>query len=197
MPTTTFGPADLDRLRAEHPDLRILDVRTPGEFAEAHIAGSYNVPLPDLDEHRAELTADAAGPVVLVCRSGQRASTAEAQLADAGLDRIHVLAGGVLEWERTGRTLVRVEGDVPWALERQIRLVAGGIVAASIAASVAWVPARFVAGAIGLGLVLAAVTDTCLMGMVLARLPYNRRRANTCDMPAVVSHLTAGGEGAR
>ncbi len=34
MPTTTFGPADLDRLRADHPDLRILDVRTPGEFAE-------------------------------------------------------------------------------------------------------------------------------------------------------------------
>lgn len=122
---------------------------------------------------------------------------AESQLADAGLHRIHVLDGGILGWERAGRDVARVEGDAPWVLERQIRLVAGGIVALSIAASLAWPAARYLAGAVGLGLVVAAVTDTCVMGMVLARLPYNRRRANTCDMPTVVSHLTAGGEGSR
>lgn len=61
-----------------------------------------------------------------------------------------------------------------WALERQIRLVAGGIVLVSIVFSVWWPGARFVAGAIGLGLTVAAVTDTCLMGKLLMKLPYNR-----------------------
>lgn len=61
-----------------------------------------------------------------------------------------------------------------WALERQIRLVAGSIVLVSIIASVWWPPARFLAGAIGLGLTVAAITDTCLMGTLLMKLPYNR-----------------------
>jgi hypothetical protein len=61
-----------------------------------------------------------------------------------------------------------------WALERQIRLVAGSIVLLAIIASIWWSPARYVAGAIGLGLTVAAITDTCLMGKLLMKLPYNR-----------------------
>jgi rhodanese-related sulfurtransferase len=183
-------PADLTRLRAEHPDIRILDVRTPGEFAVRHIPGSYNVPLHDLAEHRDEL-ASATGPVVVVCESGRRAEQAEGRLAGAGLPSVHVLDGGVAAWEAAGHPLVRPEpGGAPWALERQVRLVAGGIVAAAVAASVVWPPARFVAGAIGAGLVVAALTDTCAMGMVLARLPWNRR-SGTCDLPTVVAPLTS------
>ena len=173
----------------------MIDVRTPGEFAGRHIPGSYNVPLYDLAQHRAELTASAAGPVVLVCESGRRAGIAEAQLADSGLASVHVLDGGVTAWETGGLPLARVEGeDVPWALERQVRLLAGGIVASAIAASTVWPPARFLAGAVGAGLVIAAVTDTCAMGLTLAKLPYNRRRRATCDMPNVVAQITQPSE---
>ena len=179
MPATTpLRPTDLDRLRVEHPDLRIVDVRTPGEFAGRHIPGSYNVPLPQLREHRTELTASAAGPVVLVCESGRRASQAEQQLADAGLGQVHVLDGGGAAWEA-------------WSLDRQVRLVAGSIVAVSVAASVVWPPAAYVAGVMGAGLAVAALTDTCAMGMALAKLPYNTRQRGTCDLPAVVSQITA------
>lgn len=188
---TTLRPADLDRLRSEHPDLRIVDVRTPGEFAGRHIPGSYNVPLPQLSEHRAELTSEATGPVVLVCESGRRAGQAERQLADAGLARVHVLDGGVAAWESTGLDLVRPEGPAPWGLERQVRLVAGSIVATSIAASVVWPPARYVAGFVGAGLTFAALTDTCTMGMALSKLPYNTRQRGSCDLPVVVSQITA------
>lgn len=200
MPTTptAFAPTDLERLRTEHPDVRVLDVRTPGEFAARHIPGSYNVPLPDLSEHQAELTASDAGPVVLVCESGRRAGMAEQQLVEAGLGRIHVLDGGVAAWERSGRELAKLDtDDAPWALERQVRLVAGSIVLASILASVAWPPARYLAGAVGAGLVFAAASDTCAMGMLLGRLPYNRRQQGTCDMPSVVAQITQPQEVAR
>lgn len=188
--TTTLHPSDLQRLRDAHPDLRLVDVRTPGEFAARHIPGSYNLPLAELGDHEAELRA-ATGPVVLVCESGRRAEQAESRLAQAGFPNVHVLDGGVAAWAGVGLAVARADGvALPWTLERQVRLVAGGVVAAAIAASVVFPPARFVAGAIGAGLVVAAVTDTCAMGQALAKLPYNRRRPTGCDLPTIVDQLS-------
>jgi rhodanese-related sulfurtransferase len=186
-------PAELEQLRETVPDLRIVDVRTPGEFAERHVPGSYNVPLPQLAEHRRELH-EARTPVVLVCQSGRRASAAEAQLRSAGLDAVHVLDGGIAAWEAAGLPIARPAPGTraPWNLERQVRLAAGGIVAASIAVSVAVPAARYVAGAVGLGLTIAALTDTCAMGNLLARLPYNRRTGSAgCDLPTVVDIIAS------
>lgn len=187
--TAVLHPNDLVTLRSERPDTRIIDVRTPGEFAGGHIAGSYNVPLPDLTAHRAELTAPGAGPVVLICQSGRRAETAQGHLADIGLAEIRILDGGVAAWTGAGLPLERLEGAGGWTIERQVRGVAGAIVLLSILASLAWTPARFIAGAIGAGLLIAALTDTCAMGMLLARMPWNRS-APTCDMPTIVRTLT-------
>jgi rhodanese-related sulfurtransferase len=188
--TDTVQPADLARLHIDHPDMRIIDVRTPGEFAARHIPGSYNVPLPMLAEHHDELRRHQTGPVVLVCQSGRRAGLAEAKLREGGFEAVHVLDGGMLAWERSSMPIARLErDDSPWTLERQVRLAAGAIVAAAILVSIRWPAARFLAGAVGAGLVFAAVTDTCAMGRLLARLPYNTR-GSSCDMPTVVSHLT-------
>lgn len=184
----TFRPEDLADRRRSDPGIHVVDVRTPGEFASRHIPGSFNVPLPDLAEHRDVLVA--AGPVALVCESGRRAGLAERQLREAGLDQIHVLDGGVAAWEAQGFEVQHARTqDAPWSLERQVRLVAGALVAGAVALSVAWPSARFAAGAVGVGLVGAAVTDTCAMGSVLSRLPHNRRRGG-CDLPTVASALT-------
>jgi rhodanese-related sulfurtransferase len=185
-----FGPAELESLQREQPELRMIDVRTPAEFASGHISGSYNVPLPDLAEHRQELTSTGAGPVVLICRSGRRADTASTQLHAAGLDDLHVLAGGVDGWHASGRPLRRLEDAHGWTIERQVRLVAGAVVTVGTIASIRWPSARFVAGGLGLGLLVAALTDSCAMGNVLARLPFNRRR-DLCDLPSLVSTITA------
>lgn len=185
----TFRTDDLVRLRADEPALHVIDVRTTGEFARRHIPGSYNVPLPDLAEHRAELSATGTS-VVLVCESGHRAGLAERQLRETGFDAVHVLEGGVKTWEAQGLPLERSHAaTAPWTLERQVRFVAGAIVASAVAVSVVWPPARFAAGAVGFGLVVAAVTDTCAMGLALARLPYNRRGPG-CDLPTIASTLT-------
>lgn len=181
---------EFDRLLAERPDLRVVDVRTPGEFAAGHITGSYNVPLPTLAEHQSELQQPGVGPVVLVCKSGRRATAGQTALRTAGLVEVHVLDGGMDAWQAAALPIAKIEtAGVPWTLERQVRLVAGSIVLVSIVLSVVWPSFRFVAGAIGLGLVVAAVTNTCTMGALLARLPYNRR-AVACDLPTIVSELS-------
>ena len=187
LQTATISPAEL---RAR-PDLgakvRLLDVRTPGEFAGGRIAGSHNVPLPELGAHAGALVAGPATEIVVVCQTGGRARQAAEVLRSAGHDSVAVLDGGVAAWQADGGA---VEADKEtWALERQVRLVAGSLVATSILTSLKFPAARFLAGAVGSGLVFAAVSNTCMMGNLLAKLPYNR--ADAADVERAVQALTA------
>ena len=95
-------PDELVRLRAERPDVRLLDVRTPGEFRAQRIEGSHNVPLDMVEQHAPELRGE-RGPVVIVCRSGARACMADELLRAAGVPDVHVLDGGVLAWDEAGQ----------------------------------------------------------------------------------------------
>jgi rhodanese-related sulfurtransferase len=165
--------------------IKILDVRSPAEFEAAHIPGSYNVPLDRLPEHRHELRG-LEQPMVLVCRSGARARQAELLLREIGLWQLSVLDGGLQAWERAGLELVR--GRQRWSLERQVRAVAGSLVLlGTLGGLLAWPPLVFLAVFVGAGLLFAGLTDTCLMGMLLLRLPYNR--GATCDLPSVMAEL--------
>lgn len=176
-----------ERLSSEDAP-RVLDVRTPAEFETAHIPGSYNVPLDNLREHRAELRAHLDEDVVLVCRTGGRAAQAEKALAEVGLPGLRVLEGGMVAWESNGAPVNR--GKQTWELERQVRLVAGSIVLSSILGSIVVPELKWVAGGIGAGLTFAALSNTCAMGMLLAKMPWNRR-GDSCDMDGVVKALAA------
>lgn len=195
MTITSTTPRRLDaatlQQRLDSDDApRVLDVRTPAEFETAHIPGSYNVPLDTLREHRAELRRHLDEDVVLVCRSGARAEQAEKAFAEAGLPGLRVLDGGMLSWEAAGAPVNR--GRQTWELERQVRLVAGGLVAASVLGSTAAPRLKWLAAAVGTGLTGAAVTNTCAMGMLLSKMPWNRAGAEPCDVDALVEALADG-----
>ena len=177
-----------ERLDSAAPP-RLLDVRTPAEFETAHIPGSYNVPLDLLREHRDEICRHLDEEVVLVCRSGARAAQAEEALRAAGLPNMHILQGGIVDWETKGFAVNR--GKAKWDLERQVRLVAGSIVLISILASVIVPNLKWLAAALGGGLTFAAVSNTCAMGMLLSKLPYNRTAS--CDARDVVGRLVGDG----
>ena len=167
---------------ANNPDNLVVDVRTPAEFASGHIRSAINLPLDQVDAHLRRIVTDAGGRLVLVCQSGGRATQAYDKLTAAGLDDVEVWLAAGAETD--------VSGDPDqWTIERQVRLVAGGIVATSVAASTVWSPAKYLAGAVGAGLTYAALSNTCAMGMLLARLPYNR--APESDIDEALARLTA------
>jgi rhodanese-related sulfurtransferase len=168
---------------------RLIDVRSPGEFESVHVAGAYNVPLDTLREHRDELLRHLDEDVVLVCRSGNRARQAESMLVAAGLPNLHVLDGGMIAWEAAGHPVLR--GRPRWDLERQVRLVAGLLVLAGVVASVVIPPLKWLSAGVGGGLALAALTNSCVMGTLLSRLPYNR--GATCDLDTIVAQLAGQG----
>ncbi|MFE0700965.1 rhodanese-like domain-containing protein [Streptomyces sp. NPDC058872] len=171
-PSSTLSPTVLHQLVQEGRPPRLLDVRTPGEFRTAHIPGSYNVPLGTLREHRTELLTHLDEDVVLVCRSGTRATQAERALAEAGLPNLRVLEGGITAWETAGAPLNR--GPERWDMERQVRLVAGSIVLATGLVGLFVPGAHLIGTAIGAGLTYAALSNSCAMGVMLSKLPYNR-----------------------
>jgi rhodanese-related sulfurtransferase len=171
--TVCLDTADVrDRL----DDLEVVDVRTPGEFETLHVPHARNLPLDELDQHLDEIRqlVDDGREVVLVCRAGSRAHQAQEQLVAAGLPELPILEGGMLAWQEADGPVV--QDVIRWDLERQVRLVVGLIVAVSIGLSLVFPSVRFVAGVMGLGLVFAAATNTCMLGMLLSRLPYNRPR---------------------
>jgi rhodanese-related sulfurtransferase len=181
-----FDPSALQEWMRADADFRIIDVRTPAEFESTHIPGAYNIPLDLLGEHREELRRHVDEPVVLVCRSGQRAAQAEQRLAEVGMPNIHVLDGGIMAWESSGGDVKR--GAQRWDLERQVRFVAGLLVLVGIVGSYFVPQLRLLSGFVGAGLVFAAITNTCTMGMLLSKLPYNRSTPS-CDVDTIVAQL--------
>src|SRR5581483_3963188 len=147
--------------------------------------GSYNLPLDQLREHGQALSTSRA-PLVLVCRSGNRAREAQVLLHSAGRDGIEVLEGGVAAWEQAGLPVER--GRARWSMERQVRGVAGGLVlAGALGGLFVWRPLGALAAALGGGLLYSALSDTCGMAALLARLPYNRGAG--CDVDATLAAL--------
>ncbi len=153
----------------------LIDVRTPAEYQEVHAAHARNVPLDRLDP--AALMAARGGPgeapLYLICRSGGRGRQACEKFLAAGYANVVNVEGGTLAWAECGLPVVR--GKKVIALERQVRIAAGSLVL--LGALLGWLlhPAFIaLAGFVGAGLVYAGVTDTCGMGLLLARMPWNR-----------------------
>ncbi|GAA1462360.1 rhodanese-like domain-containing protein [Nocardiopsis exhalans] len=168
----------------------LVDVRTPAEFESSHIPGAVNLPLGQLDQHAGRVARDASEQVVLVCQSGPRAEQAQTRLAAAGLTDSVVLSGGMNAWAAADAPVVH--GRERWALERQVRLIAGSIVLVTALLSLWWTPAVFVAAFIGAGLTFAGLTNTCGMALMLAKLPYNQP-VNKVDAESSLARISRAG----
>lgn len=172
----TIISAELQKLLATQPDLSLLDVRTPVEFAEVHVPQAQNVPLDELDPRLLQVQKDK--PVYLLCRSGQRAGKAAEKLAKEGFVRPVVVEGGTLAWIEAGLPVTHGPIRVI-SLERQVRITAGLLVLTGILLGWFVHPGFFGLSAfVGAGLIFAGITDYCGMGLLLAKMPWNKRAAN-------------------
>lgn len=178
---TTIQVQELSQ-RGENGKVDLIDVRTPVEFREVHASKAKNIPLDTIDpqavmETRNESTEE---PLYMICKSGVRAAKACQKFIDAGFTNVINVQGGTEAWVKAGLPIVR--GKKAMSLERQVRVAAGSIVlVGSVAAMVTenlyltGIPAF-----VGAGLLFAGVTDTCGMGMLLAKMPWNQCQDGSC-----------------
>jgi rhodanese-related sulfurtransferase len=176
---TTITPRDLAD-RHEKEAVNLIDVRTPAEFGEIHVTFARCLPLDQLDAKLIkEDRAKSDRPLYVICRSGSRGQMACEKLIAAGVSNVVHVEGGTLAWEQAGLPVAR--GKKAMSLERQVRIAAGSLVLLGVALGAfvsQWLYG--LSAFVGAGLVFAGLTDTCGMGMLLARMPWNRRGA-TCS----------------
>jgi rhodanese-related sulfurtransferase len=169
---TTVSPAAAVQRVREGGAASIIDVRTPFEYRQEHIAGTLHTPLEQLIEHTDRIRA-APAPRLLLCRSGKRAEIARHELAQRGIEDLAVIEGGIIAYAAAGGDTVRAISGM--SLERQVRIVAGTLVVIATLLGFLLHPAfHLVSLVIGAGLVFAGVTDRCGMALMLTRLPWNR-----------------------
>ena len=175
MSIATILPGELYALFARGERVDLIDVRTPVEFGEVHAVCAHNIPLDALDpsEVLRDRGAAADRPLYVVCRSGARGKQACEKFIAAGYANVVNVEGGTLAWVEAGLPVVRGKKTV--SLERQVRIAAGSLVLLGVALGWLVHPGFFgLAAFVGAGLVFAGVTDTCGMGLLLARMPWNR-----------------------
>lgn len=172
--TTKVAEIDAVTLKQwlDYNNILLIDVREPSEYAEEHIAQAKLLPLSTLQPQQVNAEEK---PIVLYCRSGNRSAQAAKKLISAGMNNIYHLQGGLPTWKAAGLP-TKNHPQAPISLFRQVQIVAGSLVVIGTLLG-AFVSPWFLilSGFVGSGLVFAGVTNTCAMGMLLAKLPYNQR----------------------
>lgn len=163
--------------------VELIDVRMPTEFREVHAQGAVNVPLDSLDPASvAEAYANGSGKAIcVICKSGGRSTKATQKFLDAGIENVINVEGGTNAWVEAGLPVQR--GKKAMSLERQVRILAGFL--ALLGAVLGFFVHEYFIGLsafIGAGLMFAGITDTCGMGMMLSKMPWNKVRGDSCSV---------------
>ncbi|ALO40797.1 rhodanese-like domain-containing protein [Pseudoalteromonas phenolica] len=77
---------------------KIIDVRSPEEFAAGHVKGAINIPFNQIDQHQDLLNTLKENTLVVYCRSGRRAGIFERALSKDGFTLLH-LTGDMNSWQ--------------------------------------------------------------------------------------------------
>jgi molybdopterin/thiamine biosynthesis adenylyltransferase/rhodanese-related sulfurtransferase len=89
---------------------KLIDVREPHEWDEAHLAGAIHVPQGELLDRISEVAPDHSERIVLYCRTDNRSSRAADALHDLGYENVSVMRGGIVDWQEAGLPVVAAQG---------------------------------------------------------------------------------------
>jgi rhodanese-related sulfurtransferase len=170
----SISPAALAAFLGAGNAHELLDVRTPSEYASAHVPGARLIPLNELKIEAFLVRHKPDTPIYVLCQAGERATKAIEQFERAGCDDCVLVEGGTQAWIGAGLPLhLGVRSALP--LMQQVQIVVGSLAAAGAILALAVNPWFAVLPLfVGCGLLFAGITGTCGMALLLARMPWNR-----------------------
>jgi len=161
--------------------IHLVDVRSPAEFQAVHAEGAILCPLDRLNprELAQKFGISSSSPVALLCASGNRAKKAAERFVTEGIPHCLVVEGGTQAWEAAGLPVLKGKGMI--SIERQVRIGAGILILAGALLGYFIHPGGyFLSGFIGCGLIFAGITNWCGMGLLLAKMPWNQSKSESC-----------------
>ncbi len=100
-------PAEAQARLSQDKHVRVLDVRTPEEYAAGHLAGAILLPVDQVDEQAEAVLKDHAQPTLVYCHSGSRSARAVAKLKAKGYAHLMDLKGGIVAWSQAGNATAK------------------------------------------------------------------------------------------
>jgi rhodanese-related sulfurtransferase len=168
----------IDLMSQKSADTCILDVRTAAEVQAIALPDCLHIPLHELTPERLREELQKSGKngsqVYLLCQAGRRAEMAADQL-QGNIDAELVVIEGGMNAIQQSQIPLKQTGKKRMSLERQVRIAAGFLVFLGVVLGGLVSPSfYFLSGFVGAGLMFAGITDTCMMGMLIARMPWNK-----------------------
>lgn len=183
---------ELSTLLANGKSIDLIDVRTPVEYRAMHVTVARNLPLDRLDPTAIQSSRNGSSrePLYVVCRSGSRSRQACDKLIAAGVNDVINVEGGTMACAAAGAPIVRGKSAMP--LNCQVQIITGltvlaGTVVAVATSNLYWLALPIVMGS---GLVFSGLTNTCALGTMLARMPWNQVKPESTPSAAASSSST-------
>jgi rhodanese-related sulfurtransferase len=151
----------------------LLDIRETDEYARERIPGARHTALSQLDQ--ADISDVRGKTLIFHCRSGARTTSNQHRLTRLVGDACEIfqIDGGLEAWHNAGLPTV-IDRRQPIELQRQVQIVAGGLVLLGIVMGLSVSP-WFLAVSlfVGAGLMFAGISGYCGMARLLQRAPWN------------------------
>lgn len=103
MPFEVTASLEEIQKKLNEPNVTILDVREPEEFANGHIPGAVNIPLDDIENRSHELNDH--HHIYIICRTGNRSDFAAKKLANKGFEKLANVIPGMISWTSDMKTI--------------------------------------------------------------------------------------------
>ncbi len=174
---SSISAAQFRRLIDSGDCIDVIDVRTPSEYESVHVDVARNVPLDRLDPNAIQSSRSdrLSEPLYIVCRSGARGKQACERFIAAGHCNVINVEGGTLACELAGVNVTKGKKSMP--INCQVQVIVGTLVVVGSALSLLHPGWAWLAAAMGAGLLFSGLTDSCVLGMFLSRMPWNQSKS--------------------
>lgn len=105
VPYRDVSPPEAEALLREKSGVYLLDVRTPGEYMQARIAGAHLIPIDQIVARIQEIPRER--PIVVYCAVGSRSSQVAGYLGGVGYREVYNVSGGIMGWQVRGYPVLR------------------------------------------------------------------------------------------
>ncbi|MEQ1585333.1 MAG: rhodanese-like domain-containing protein [Cyclobacteriaceae bacterium] len=102
-----LDPQNFEKKLKESKEPILVDVRTPGEYAQGHLANAVLIDIYSDDFKSRVSKLDKSKPVFVYCKAGSRSSSAVSVFEDLEFKEIYDLSGGISAWQRVNKPIVK------------------------------------------------------------------------------------------